>query len=152
MKFGKFSAICIAATVFVSGCGTSDNTSEVAETEPYQQGGSVADKYSEIEICKAVIARVMGRDPSIISAQASDSDVVALSYTRQSDGSKWTYRCKLNGNTAVWASDTGRWRDDPADSVIRLSLIEGGKLAVKEVYVDGSSSQSEFSKAQLSAN
>ncbi|WP_278357986.1 hypothetical protein [Idiomarina abyssalis] len=111
----------------------------------------MADKYCDVEICKGVIAQVMGRDPSIISAQANDSDIIALSYTRESDGSKWTYRCKLNGTTAFWASETGRWRDDPADSVIRFSLVDGGKLAVKEVYGDGSSSVSEFSKAQLSA-
>lgn len=152
MKSGKFLAICIAAAVLVSACGSSDKRNEPAETETSQQETSVADKYSDIEICKGVIAQVMGRDPSIISAQANDSDVIVLSYTRESDGSKWTYRCKLNGNTAVWASETGRWRDDPADSVIRLSLVDGGKLAIKEVYGDGSSSGSEFSKAQFSAN
>lgn len=152
MRSGKFSAVCIAATVLFTGCGNSDETNKVGETEPSQQWPSVTDKYSEIEICKGVIAQVMGRDPSIISAQEHNSDVIALSYTRESDSSKWAYRCKLNGNTAVWASDTGRWRDDPADSEISVSLVESGKLSVKEVYGDGSSSESEFSKAQLSAN
>ena len=150
MRYRIYIAVLLATVVFLSGCGDSSVPTESNVEKPKQQSPSA--KYSDAEICKGVIAAVMGRDPSIITASSGSDNVVALSYKRESDGTNWNYRCKVNGSVALWASDTGRWRNDPADSIITLSLADNEDLLVTETYGDGSSSKSEFSKSQLSSN
>ena len=66
-------------------------------------------------ICKAGVATVMGRDPSIMRIDTEVGGVLYLSYVRADDGSLWSYKCKVDGSLIIWAYDTGRWRDHPAD-------------------------------------
>ena len=66
-------------------------------------------------ICKAGVATVMGRDPSIMRIDTEVGGVLYLSYVRADDGSLWSYKCTVDGNLIIWASDTGRWRNHPAD-------------------------------------
>jgi len=152
MRYRISIAVLLATVVFLSGCGDSSAPTESSVEKAKQKQQSPSAKYSDVEICKGVIAAVMGRDPSIITASSGSDNVIALSYKRKSDGTNWSYRCKVNGSVALWASDTGRWRNDPADSKITLSLSDNQDLVVTETYGDGSSSNSEFSKSQLSSN
>jgi hypothetical protein len=153
MEVTRYSVLAALATLllFLTGCSDPTPSAEKSARKPVAQKQLPSDKYSDQEICKAVIARVMGRDPTIIRASHGTDNIVALSYNRQSDGKNWTYRCEVDGGSAVWASDTGRWRTAPADSKIELSLSDGD-LVVKETYGDGSSSETQFSKAQLSSS
>ncbi|MCF8128314.1 MAG: hypothetical protein K9N10_07345 [Deltaproteobacteria bacterium] len=153
MRYKISIAVLLATVVFlISGCRDSSAPTESSVEKPKQKQQSPSPKYSDAEICKGVIAAVMGRDPSIITASSGSDNVVALSYKRESDGTNWSYRCKVDGGAALWASDTGRWRNDPADSKITLSLSDNEDLVVTETYGDGSNSKSEFSKSQLSSN
>jgi hypothetical protein len=38
------------------------------------------------------------------------------------DNFVWTYRCRVEGNRVVWASEPGRWRDGPKDDEIFFEL------------------------------
>ncbi|MBZ7924326.1 PH domain-containing protein [Ensifer adhaerens] len=99
-------------------------------------------------VCKASIAAIMGRPPSIISTRPLETGVVGVSYTRSNDGSVWRYRCKLSADRVIWASDTGRWRDNPADEIVRFSL-SGNSLTISQIFSDGSSSQEGYSLSDL---
>jgi len=48
--------------------------------------------------------------------------IIDLYYIREGDGKKWTFRCKANAGRIIWASETGRWRDNPADEIIKYKL------------------------------
>ena len=94
-------------------------------------------------ICKATISIVMGREPSVMSVDRVSGGVVHLSYTR-SDGTHWGYRCKLQGNRAIWATDTGPWRG----SIITYS-IHGTGLSIAEKHADGSKTSGVYALRDL---
>ena len=90
-------------------------------------------------ICKAAVAAMMGRDPKIMKIDRRDGDIVHLSYIRTDDGTRWSYRCRLEGDRVIWASDTGRWRTDPADEKILFSINAKG-VTITQAWTDGSKS------------
>lgn len=104
--------------------------------------------FTEQQICIATIAAAMDRDPSIIKINSIKSNVTYLSYIRKPDGKRWGYRCKLDGNNAIWASDTGRWRTDKFDPKITFS-IQGNKVNIYEKYSDGSGGIKSYKITQL---
>jgi hypothetical protein len=78
--------------------------------------------------------------------------VVFLSYVRANDGTKWTYRCKVEGDRIMWASDPGRWRNSPLDEKLFYKVVkdkEGDRLEVEERYSDGSSTRKAFAVREL---
>ncbi|MBH0030279.1 hypothetical protein I6F10_05045 [Pseudoalteromonas sp. SWYJZ98] len=121
----------ILSAVFLQACGSGEKT------------------FTTEQICTATIAATMGRDPSIIQVDSFKNNTVFLSYSRQGDGKHWKYRCKLDGNRAIWASDSGRWRTDKYDSKIIFSE-NGDKLSITEKYSDGSGGTKHYSISQLS--
>lgn len=89
---------------------------------PRQEAPVVKPSVPAKSICKAAVATVMGRPASIISATEKAGGEVALSYTRADDGSVWKYKCKLDGDRVVWATEGGRWRTHPDDGVVRYTI------------------------------
>lgn len=103
--------------------------------------------FSRSQICKAGIGKTMGRDPAIMRTRPSGGFTV-VSYVRD-DGELWTYRCRIQGDRIVWASETGRWRTHPADEVLTFAETPDGNLRVDERYSDGSGSSKIYSAAEL---
>jgi len=104
--------------------------------------------FTEAHICKAGIGTLMGRDPKIIKVTKQDKGIVYLYYVRRDDGTKWSYRCKIESSKVVWASDTGRWRTDPLDERITYH-INGKLLEITQSYSDGSSTKESFKSSQI---
>lgn len=104
--------------------------------------------FSDEQICKAGIAALMGRNPTIMKVTKKDGGIVHLYYVRQDDGTKWSYRCKLEGEQIVWASDTGRWRTHPDDEKVTYRISDNS-LEIIQSYSDGSSSKKAFKRSQL---
>ncbi|WP_103120578.1 hypothetical protein [Methylopila sp. Yamaguchi] len=101
------------------------------------------------EICKATIAKVMGRDPRIIRTDTQESGIYYLSYVRD-DGTLWSYRCRLEGNQVIWASDKGRWRTHPDDETLTYRLSQDRRsLTISEKFSDGSSTEASFKAADF---
>ncbi len=101
------------------------------------------DTFTKNLICKAGIAKIMGRDPAIIKIDRKSGDTIYLSYVRQDDKTKWKYKCKLNANQIVWGSDTGRWRTHAMDSKVRYK-IKDKSITVTDTFSDGSSSKETY--------
>jgi hypothetical protein len=104
--------------------------------------------FSENQICKAGIAKIMGRDPAIIKIDRVALDAIYLSYVRSDDQSKWKYKCKLKDSRINWGSDTGRWRTHPMDSKVTFK-VSGNLITVTDVFSDGSSSSETYSLNQV---
>ncbi len=104
-----------------------------------------ADKgtFTTNQICKAGIAKIMGRDPAIIKIDRTSGETIYLSYIRQDDKTKWKYKCKLSGNQILWGSDTGRWRTHAMDSKVHYK-INGNSITVTDTFSDGSSSKETY--------
>lgn len=104
--------------------------------------------FSENQICKAGIAKIMGRDPAIINIDRKANDAIYLSYVRKDDQSKWKYKCKLEDNRIIWGSDTGRWRSHPMDSKVTFK-VSGNSIKVVDSFSDGSSSSETYSLGKV---
>ena len=63
----------------------------------------------EVEaICRTAIASIMGRDPKMLQVTLTAGDVLLLTYVRPIDNFVWNYRCRIEGNRVLWASEPGR--------------------------------------------
>jgi hypothetical protein len=105
----------------------------------------------EVEaICRTAIASMMGRDPKMMQVTLTKGDVLFLTYVRPIDNWVWTYRCRIEGNRVLWASEPGRWRDDPKDEKVFFEVIDGGKqLRIIEDHGDGSSTNQLFNRDMI---
>jgi hypothetical protein len=98
-------------------------------------------------ICRTAIASIMGRDPKMMQVILTTGDVLFLTYVRPIDNFVWNYRCRIEGNRVLWASEPGRWRDDPKDGKVFFEVIDGGKqLRIIEDHGDGSSTNQLFDR------
>lgn len=80
----------------------------------------------------------MGRDPKIMRVTRIDGDTLFLSYGRPIDNLIWDYRCKIEGNRVIWASEPGRWREAPKDDKVFFEVVGDGKqLRIMEDHADG---------------
>jgi hypothetical protein len=102
----------------------------------------------EVEaICRTAIAAIMDRDPKTMKVTKSADGVLILTYDRPIDNFIWTYRCRIDGNRVVWASEPGRWRDGPKDDQILFEVVDAGsKLRIIAVHRDGSRAQQLFDR------
>jgi hypothetical protein len=104
------------------------------------------------QICKAASAAMFGRDHKIMKLDKVESGIAYVHYIRQDDDTSWAIKCKLIGDQVMWASDnpdsSGRWRNDPADDVVKYS-IDGNKITITEIYSDGSRSSNSYPLKQL---
>ncbi len=99
--------------------------------------------FTEEQICRATLAAIKGKRPSVIavdkvlSDKETKLDLFYLSYQRPDDGQKWYFRCKVDRTRVVWAQGDGRWRDQAQDPTVRFS-IKGDELEINESFPDGS--------------
>jgi len=102
----------------------------------------------EVEaICRTAIASIMGRDPKLMQVTLTAGDVLFLTYDRPADNFVWTYRCRIEGNRVIWASEPGRWRDDPKDDAVFFEVVGAGKqLRIIDNHRDGSSTKQLFDR------
>lgn len=121
---------------------------EVAEERKKKEAIAAETVITNEHICKAGIAKIMGRDPKTIKVLRNESGIVHLQYRRTNDGSLWSNRCRIDGSRIMWASDKGRWRDDPRDEKLAFA-VAADTITVKETFTDGSSTQQAFKASQL---
>lgn len=101
-------------------------------------------------ICRTAVASVTGRDPKIMQVTRADGEVLFLAYVRPIDNFVWAYRCRIEGNRVVWATEPGRWRVDPKDDEILFEVIDGGKqLGIIENHRDGSTTRQLFGRGAI---
>jgi hypothetical protein len=101
-------------------------------------------------ICRAAIGSLMDRDPKVFQVTRTDGDILFLSYVRPIDNFDWTYRCRVQGNRVIWASEPGRWREDPKDDNISFEIVGGGKqLRIISDRSDGTQTKAVFDLDKL---
>jgi hypothetical protein len=101
----------------------------------------VAPLYAPEAICRTAIASIMGRDPKTVQVNRVAGDVLFLSYVRPIDNFVWDYRCKIQGNRVVWASEPGAGARIRRTKVFFEIVGDGGQLRVIEDHGDGSATK-----------
>jgi hypothetical protein len=98
-------------------------------------------------ICRTAIGSIAGRDPKSIHTSSSTEGILFLTYTRPFDNFVWTYRCRVEGNRIVWASEPGRWRDGPKDDKIFFEIAaDGAQLRIVRKQANGSTKSESFDR------
>jgi hypothetical protein len=116
-------------------------SSSLASAEPPFEPGA---------ICRTAIGSIAGRDPKSIQITRAANNVLFLAYVRPIDNFVWTYRCRIEGDRIVWASEPGRWREDPDDDKIFFEIIKAGaQLSIVENHADGSSTKVLFDRDMI---
>ena len=101
-------------------------------------------------ICRTAIGSVMGRDPKLVVVTRIDGDILFLSYVRPIDNFVWDYRCRIEGNRVIWASEPGRWRDDPKDGKVFFEIVgDGNQLEIIWDHGDGSPVKEVFDRDKI---
>ena len=101
-------------------------------------------------ICRTAIASIMGRDPKLVQVTRIDRDVLFLSYVRPVDNFVWDYRCRIEGNRVVWASEPGRWRDAPKDGKVFFEIVgDGNQLQIIDDHGGGSPTKELFDRDKI---
>jgi hypothetical protein len=108
---------------------------------------SAAPAFEVEAICRTATASIMGRDPKVMQVTRTAGDVLFLTYVRPMDNFVWTYRCRIEGNRVVWASEPGRWREDLKDDEVFFEDVDTGKqLRIIENHGDGLSAKQLFDR------
>jgi hypothetical protein len=111
---------------------------------------SAAPSFEVETICRTAIASIAGRDPKIMQVTRTVGDVLFLAYVRPLDNFVWTYRCRIEGNRVVWATEPGRWREGPKDGKVFFEDVDAGKqLRIIENHGDGSSTKQLFDRDRI---
>ena len=92
----------------------------------------------------------MGRDPKVVVVTRIDGQILHLSYVRPFDNFVWDYRCRIEGNRVIWASEPGRRREGPEDDKVFFEVIgDGNQLRIIETHNDGSMRKEEFNRDKV---
>ena len=111
---------------------------------------SAAPAFEPGAICRTAIASITGRDPKIMQVNRTVGNVLFLTYVRPIDNFVWDYRCKIQDNRVVWASEPGRWRDGPKDHKVFFDVVGGGKqLRITDDHGDGSATKELFDRDMI---
>ena len=106
--------------------------------------------FSNAQICKATIAALMGRDPSVMHlvGRNEDGSAVAVRYARLSDGKVFDTECWIIGTRVVWRPYGGTWRNRQGDSEITYS-INGKKITVMERFGSRDTIRKSFMRREI---
>jgi hypothetical protein len=98
-------------------------------------------------ICRTAIAAIADRDPKAVQVTEMVGEVLLLAYLRPIDNFIWNYRCRIEDNRVIWATDPGRWRDDIQDDKIFFEIVgAGSQLRIILRHADGSTTNRLFDR------
>ncbi|PHY20777.1 hypothetical protein CSW59_06020 [Caulobacter sp. BP25] len=95
-------------------------------------------------VCRAAVASLMGRDPTLIRVASSNEEGVDVSYVSPNDGRGWSNHCAINGDRVSWTTISngvqGRWRteDDIRYALngpsVKITVRTNGELMSQKTY------------------
>jgi hypothetical protein len=101
-------------------------------------------------ICRTAIAAIMDRDPKLMQTRTVADGIVMLTYARPIDNFVWAYRCRLEGNRVIWASEPGRWRDKAKDDKILFEVVgAGSQLRIIDNHPNGTTTRQLFDRDKI---
>ena len=106
--------------------------------------------FTETEICRAGIATIMSKNVGIVAFDGKSGSSYKFHYIRDSDSSRWGFRCYLDGNTLIWATEDGPWRTRGGDAPVTWRVsVPDDRLTITEDYADGSATVRSYSLSEV---
>jgi hypothetical protein len=110
-------------------------------------GAAAGSTFEHEAICRTAIASITDRDPKAVQVTETVGEVLLLAYLRPIDNFIWNYRCRIEDNRVIWATDPGRWRDDIQDDKVFFEIVgAGSQLRIIVRHADGSATDQLFDR------
>lgn len=94
--------------------------------------------FTAAQVCKAAISGMFGREVNTIkAAKANQTGVFKISYRRPSDGSQYSFDCKLSSNNVIWTESgqtSNRWNGKGNVDFNVEFAIKDNVLVITEAY------------------
>lgn len=104
--------------------------------------------FTKAKVCKAGVATMNMVSPKIIKLDGISGNTYDFSYIRKSDNTKWTSKCKIEGDKIIWSFNGGRWRVHPLDTVVTFKTTTN-VVTIYTTESDGSSSFDVYGFSEL---
>lgn len=114
------------------GASASSNSSAAVAYSPDATIVTNGKSFRVSDLCAAAIAGMMRRPLDIVSTEVR-AEYVYVGYTRQEDGTYWDYKCKVEGDRVHWGQPHGRWRNHPADEILRYKIVDDALVIYEEI-------------------
>lgn len=105
---------------------------------PVNQAPASTAPFTTSQVCKAAISGMFGYEVNIIkAAKANQAGVFKISYRRPSDGSQYSFDCKLSGNNVIWTESgqtSNRWNGSGSVAFNVEFTIKDNVLVITEAY------------------
>ncbi|HHL4258728.1 TPA: hypothetical protein ACQ7WL_005021, partial [Escherichia coli] len=94
--------------------------------------------FTAIQVCKAAIAGMFGRDiSSMKAAKTGTKGVYTISYRRPSDNQKFSFDCKLSDDNVIWresGQSTDRWNGVGNVEYNVVYAVKNSTLTITELH------------------
>ncbi len=94
--------------------------------------------FTAIQVCKAAIAGMFGRDiSSMKAAKAGTKGVYTISYRRPSDNQKFSFDCKLSDDNVIWresGQSSDRWNGVGNVEYNVVYAVKNSTLTITELH------------------
>ncbi|WP_249687457.1 zinc ribbon domain-containing protein [Pectobacterium polaris] len=128
------------ADVPASNAPTSTNVAKVKSAAPVNMAASITKPFSDMQVCKATISGMFGRNLNTIKVEKTKIlDVFKVSYRRPSDNQRFSFDCKLSGNNVIWVESgqtSNRWNGIGNVEFNVEFTVNNSELRVTELYAN----------------
>lgn len=94
--------------------------------------------FTAIQVCKAAIAGMFGRDiSSMKAAKTGTKGIYTISYRRPSDNQKFSFDCKLSDDNVIWresGQSTDRWNGVGNVEYNVVYAVKNSTLTITELH------------------
>jgi hypothetical protein len=100
-------------------------------------------------VCRAGLAAIHGQEPSAVTVDGVEGEVVHASWRAPVDGGRMRADCRVENDLVVWMpldlpdANLVRWMNQSGDPMIRYAL-DGDVVTITQTLPDGTTEQAEL--------
>lgn len=122
---------------------------EAQVSDAVQTAPRVLDAADLRRVCRAGLAAIHGQEPSAVTVDGVEGEVVHASWRAPVDGGRMRADCRVENDLVVWMplglpdAAMVRWMNQSGDPVIRYAL-DGDAVAITQTLPDGTTERTEL--------
>ena len=153
----RLSSVIVIGAFALAACGEREAAPTPAEkvaaeapvSDAVQTAPRVLDAADLRRVCRAGLAAIHGQEPSAVTVDGVEGEVVHASWRAPVDGGRMRADCRVDGDLIVWKpldlpdAALVRWMNQSGDPVIRYAL-DGDAVAITQTLPDGTTERTEL--------
>ncbi|WP_288759756.1 hypothetical protein [uncultured Brevundimonas sp.] len=153
----RLSSVIVIGAFALAACGEREAAPTPAEkvaaeapvSDAVQTAPRVLDAADLRRVCRAGLAAIHGQEPSAVTVDGVEGEVVHASWRAPVDGGRMRADCHVENDLVVWMplglpdAAMVRWMNQSGDPVIRYAL-DGDAVAITQTLPDGTTERTEL--------